>query len=60
MYEEDACGSGTGYPSSLRPSTWNSMASRMFRSASSRVFPVETQPEGRVNSWSNRLRLVRR
>jgi hypothetical protein len=37
-------GVGTSSPSSRIPSRWNSMASRMLRSTSSRVRPVETHP----------------
>lgn len=33
-----------GYPSSCIPSKWNSIASRMFASTSSRVAPVDIHP----------------
>src|ERR1035441_2120933 len=47
-------GSGTVSPNSRRVSRWPEIASRMFRSVSSKVFPVVTQP-GRSGTYAAQL-----
>ena len=51
IYVEEDRDGGIGSPSSLSPSMWNSIASCIRSSASSRVAPVATHP-GRSGEYA--------